>query len=227
MQRLFAFFIMASVKIASHLFFDSRFAWSPPRPQIRFDRVRLLVFLNHTSLYEPIFITGLPFSALWRIAGHASLPGADVTLDRPLVGTFWKLMMPRISAITRKRDESWEYYLGSIEPDDIVLIAPEGRMMRPDGLDKAGQKMTVRGGIADIIERLDDGYMLLCLSGGLHHVQAPGQFFPRLFKTIHMNVTQIGIREYKARFTGGSRERKIQIVADLQRRLETECPRGV
>lgn len=215
---------MASVKVASHFFFASRFEWNPPRPRIRFDQLRLLVFLNHTSLYEPIFITGLPFSVLWRIAGHASLPGADITLDRPLVGAFWKLMMPRISAITRKKDESWENYLASIEADDIILIAPEGRMMRPGGLDKDGQKMTVRGGIADIIEKLDDGYLLLCLSGGLHHVQAPGQFFPRLFKTIRMNVTQIGIREYKARFPGSPRERKIQIVRDLQRRLEKECP---
>jgi hypothetical protein len=34
----------------------------------------------------------------------------------------------------------------------MVLMAPEGRMKRADGLDAHGQPMTVRGGIADILE---------------------------------------------------------------------------
>jgi hypothetical protein len=47
---------------------------------------------------------------------------------------------------------------------------------------------------------------------------------PRIFQPIRMHVTCIPIIEYKKRFSQNSRERKIQIVADLQQRLEEETP---
>ena len=85
--------------------------------------------------------------------------------------------------------------------------------------------MTVRGGVADIIMSMNEGYMVLCLSGGLHHVQAPGQFFPRIFKKIEMNLSLINIKDYKAQFPESTREMKMAIVADLQKRLENDCPK--
>ena len=98
-------------------------------------------------------------------------------------------------------------------------------MKRPSGMDKSGKPMTVKGGAADIIESLTDGGIVLCLSGGLHHVQAPGQRFPRLFKTIRMNLAYIDIKEYKAKFAEFSpRERKMKITQDLQQQLEKNCP---
>jgi hypothetical protein len=111
-----------------------------------------------------------------------------------------------------------------ISEKDVVMIAPEGRMKRPDGFDKFGNPMSVRGGVADIIMNMNDGKMLLCLSGGLHHVQAPGQLLPRLFKTIRMNLCLIEINSYKNSFPDDPREKKLAIVSDLQRRLETDCP---
>lgn len=183
-----------------------------------------MVFLNHTSLYEPLFIQVLPYRYLWYLAGHFNIPGADVTLKRPIVGTFWKLMVPNIASISRKMDTTWETYLESIKKTDVVMIAPEGRMKRPNGLDKFGKRMTVRAGIADIIESMEDGVMLLCLSGGLHHVQSPGEHYPKLFKTISMNLVRLDIKEYKSQFTGSSRERKLSMIHDLQRRLENDCP---
>lgn len=105
------------------------------------------------------------------------------------------------------------------------MIAPEGRMKRPNGLDRMGKKMTVKGGVADIIESMNEGGMLLCFSGGLHHVQAPGQLLPMPFKTIKMNLAYFDIKEYKESFPGSVRERKIAMVADLQNRLETDCPK--
>ena len=104
------------------------------------------------------------------------------------------------------------------------MIAPEGRMKRPNGLDKFGKAMTIRGGVTDIIEVLNDGGMILALSGGLHHVQAPGQHFPRLFKKISMNFAYLDLQEYKSMFPGSPRERKIGMVQDLQQRLERDCP---
>ncbi len=227
MRRFFAFSILAWVKCVTWFFFKQEFTWSPVREQIQFRRVRVMVFLNHTSLYEPLFLSALSFRFLWTMAGHFTVPGADVTLDRPFVGSLFKLMIPKLRSITRKRDASWDNYLDSIEPSDVVGIAAEGRMKRPDGLDKNGHVMTVRGGVADIIERIDDGVLLICLSGGLHHVQAPGELFPSLFQPIRMHVVQVDIREYKSRFQGSARERKILMTQDLQKRLETDCPEAI
>jgi hypothetical protein len=98
-------------------------------------------------------------------------------------------------------------------------------MKRPTGLDKDGKPMTVRGGIADIIEQLDSGYILLAISGGLHHVQAPGQFMPRLFKTIKMNFEIIDIAVYKESLPKEARAFKLKVVEDLQYRIENHCPR--
>jgi hypothetical protein len=98
-------------------------------------------------------------------------------------------------------------------------------MKRPNGLDKFGKPMTIRGGIADILEDLHEGGIILCFSGGLHHVQKPGEHLPRIFKTIEMNFTYLDIAAYKKQFSENPRERKIQIVRDLQARLEKDCPK--
>lgn len=225
MQKLISFSLLSVVKILSHLFFTAEFKWTTPVPEKPWQHARLIVFLNHTSLYEPIFIQYLNFSFLWQLVGRVNVPGADVTLNRPIVGRFWKMMLPKISSVTRKKDASWSNYLNSIRPDSVVLIAPEGRMKRPNGLDKFGKPMNVKGGVADILEHVDDGGMVLCLSGGLHHVQSPGQAIPHLFKTIRMNLVYIEIKDYKKKFASLSpRERKMKITRELQTQLETNCP---
>ena len=225
LRQIIAFFVLSSIKIGSQLFYKHEFRWIPERNEVPFDEVRIIALLNHTSLYEPLFTCALPFSILWKIAGHSSIPGANTTLDRPLVGFLYKLMLPKITSITRRRDNTWNTYLNSIKSNDIVIIAPEGCMKRPNGLNKHGKKMVVRGGIADILERFDDGYLILAMSGGLHHVQAPGQHLPKIFKRISMNVFCLNIKEYKSRFnSASSREMKLKIVEDLQKRLENDCP---
>jgi hypothetical protein len=224
MKRILAFITLALVKSFSQLFFRLETRWLGQSPHDPWKNARLGVFLNHTSLYEPLFLQALSYRFLWRLSGHINVPGADVTLKRPIVGRFWKLMLPNISAVTRKKDASWTGYLKTIRPDSIIMIAPEGRMKRPSGLDKHGRPMTVKGGVADIIEALEEGGMILCLSGGLHHVQSPGQLFPRLFKTIRMNFIYLDLREYKKSLPPTARERKIKIVQDLQRHLEQDCP---
>lgn len=226
MRRFLAFLILSTVKIFSKIFYRGRYHWLTPPQNFNWNKIRLVVLLNHTSLYEPLFLQEVPFSFLWLLSSRLSVPGADITLNRPIVGRFWKLMMPNIATVTRKMDSSWDKYLDSIKEDRIVLITPEGRMKRPNGLDKYGKPMTVRGGIADIIENFDEGGMLLCFSGGLHHVQAPGQHFPKLFKTIEMNFRYFDIEEYKKQFPDNPRQRKLTIVQDLQKRLENDCPQA-
>lgn len=225
MRRLLAFIILAKVKIFSTIFFRARYRWLTPSPEYPWNDIRLIVFLNHTSLYEPLYLRILPFRYLWHLAGHFNVPGADITLNRPIVGRFWKLMIPNITSVSRKKDATWDNYLSALKKDDVIVIAPEGRMKRLDGFDKFGKPMTVRGGAADIINSMDEGVMLLCFSGGLHHVQAPGQLFPRLFKTLSMNMGYYDIKEYKSQFSPYPRERKLQITRDLQDRLLRDCPR--
>jgi len=104
------------------------------------------------------------------------------------------------------------------------MIAPEGLMKRPNGLDKFGKEMSVRGGIADIIEKMDSGRMILCLSGGLHHVQSPGEQFPHLFKTIKMNLVSLEILEFKSKLSPEPRKRKFEIIEELQRYINKDCP---
>lgn len=224
MRRLVAFLILASVKVFSHLFYRAHYTWLGETPKDPWNKAKIIVLMNHTSLYEPLYCQAFSFGYLWHLAGHLNVPGADVTLQRPIVGFFWKLMVPNIAPVSRKKDDTWTNYLNSIRPDSIIMIAPEGRMKRPNGLDKNGRPMTVRGGLVDIVESVDSGAMVLCLSGGLHHVQSPGQHLPRLFKSIKMNLTYLDIPHYKLQFPESSRERKVAMVADLQRRLENDCP---
>ena len=48
----------------------------------------------------------------------------------------------------------------------------------------------------DILEMLSEGEMVLVYSGGLHHVQIPGQGLPKLFKTIQVRCEKLNIQEY-------------------------------
>lgn len=223
-QRLIAFTLLSIIKTVSTIFYHGEFKWLTEKPTRAWRKTRIIVLMNHTSLYEPLFIQALSYSYLWHLAAHMNVPGADVTLNRPIVGRFWKLLIPNISSISRKKDDTWFNYLNTIDKNSVILIAPEGRMKRPGGLDKDGKPMNVKGGIVDIIENISEGGMILTLSGGLHHVQAPGQLIPRFFKTIKMNFVYLDIPSYKAKFSDDPKERKMAIVKDLQEHLEKSCP---
>lgn len=153
-------------------------------------------------------------------------PAADKTLNRPLVGFFFKLFSPGMIPITRKRDDSWGNFLESIYDDSIILIAPEGRMKRKTGLDLDGKKMTVKPGVVDILAGLNNGQMVFAYSGGLHHVQVPDEGLPKLFKTLKMNLEAFDINEYKSlfAFAKGSDDWKKAVLTDMQHRLEMKVP---
>jgi len=101
-------------------------------------------------------------------------------------------------------------------------------MKRATGLDSEGRTMSVRGGIADILDSVGEGRMLIAYSGGLHHVQVPGQRFPRLFQTIRMRLEVVEIGEYRRAMMergGGTPEgSKAAVIADLEHRRDTFCP---
>jgi hypothetical protein len=186
----------------------------------------MIVLLNHTSLLEPLYIGYLPTTFLWRLSKRMVAPGADKTLNRPLVGFFYKIFSPGMTPITRKRDDSWVQFMESIYEDSIIVIIPEGRMKRPSGLDLNGNKMTVKGGVTDVLRGVNKGEMLIAYSGGLHHIHIPGDKKYHFFKTLKLNLEVIDIAAYKSNFGENhtADEWKKAVIDDLQIRLETKVP---
>ena len=225
MKSLISFFTLLTIKIFAKIFYRFKIGW-PEDKEIVWSDVRMIVFLNHTSLMEVLYIGFLPVSFLRMLSRRMVLPVATKTLDRPLLGFLFKIFNPGMTPITRKRDDSWQQFLESIHDKSIVMIAAEGRMKRKNGLDMYGKKMTVRPGVVDILATLNKGQMIFAYSGGLHHIQVPGEGLARVFKTIKMNLEVFDIPAYKNSFAGppGSQTWKKLVLDDMQQRLETRPP---
>lgn len=227
MRTYLVFLLLVTVKLFARVFYRLEMCFLGDLPAAPWGRHRVVAILHHTSLYEALFAGGCPFHFLWRIARHGVVPIAQKTAERALVGRFYGLIANRVVSITRERDETWAAVLAEIDPDAMVMLFPEGRMKRANGLDSTGKPMTVRAGIAEILETIGEGTMLLAYSGGLHHVHAPGQRLPRLFKRIRMNLEVVDIASYNAARTvdgGGPRGYRRAVVADLERRRDELCP---
>ena len=219
------FSLLITLKYLSKIFYRHDFGWVGDVPPNPWRNIRLVAFLNHTSLFEPVFLGGVPNHFIWRLAAHGVIPAADKTTGRPLVGMIFKFVAHHVIAITRERDNTWFEVLNRIDPKSMVIIAPEGRMKRANGLDLYGNPMTVRGGIADILLAIKDGRMLLAYSGGLHHVQVPGHI-PNVFKTVRMRIEVLMIEDYVAEMMkrGDADEFKKNVRLDLDRRRDFYCP---
>jgi 1-acyl-sn-glycerol-3-phosphate acyltransferase len=232
-MRFYASFALLLVlrAVARLLFdFDSRWIGDTP-PEKRWRDVRLVALLHHTSLYEPIFAGVVPTHFLARISRVATVPIAKKTMDRPLLGRFFRLVAGNVVPVTRKRDETWREVLEALRADEasdsLIILLPEGRMMRADGLDSNDRPMTVRGGIADLILGTPEGQFLIAYSGGLHHVQVPGERFPRLGKTLHIDFEQLDIARYREQLLSQVQEGESfrgVVIRDLERRRDAHCP---
>lgn len=217
--------MLLTLKYVSKIFYRYDVDWVGdvmPKP---WHRIRLVAFLNHTSLFEPVFLGGVPNHFIWRLAAHGVVPAADKTTGRPLVGMIFKFVAHHVVAISRERDHTWFQLLNRIDPDSMVIILPEGRMKRANGLDLHGNPMTVRGGIADILLAMKQGRMLVAYSGGLHHVQYPGGL-PRIFKTVRLRLEILDIAAYIEEMmrNGGADQFKKNVMRDLDRRRDFYCP---
>ena len=219
------FALLYTLKILSRIFYRHDWAFVgesvPPDP---WKGLRLVVFLNHTSLFEPVFIGVPPASFLWRLAAHGVVPAADKTTDRPLVGMIFRFIAHQVIPITRQRDDTWAQVMSTIAPNSMVVIAPEGRMKRATGFDLHGNPMTVRGGVADILQSLKQGRMLIAYSGGLHHVQVPGHI-PNVFEKVRLRGEVMEIDDYVAEMmkNGGQEQFKRNVIKDLERRRDLYC----
>ena len=223
MRRLINFLILAFLKVVAMIFYRFDVTWVGDPPKNPWGPYRVLAILNHTSLFEWLYVGLVPFQFCWRIAGHGLVPTADVTLQRPFVGTFFKLLAPHVVAITRQADRTWKNVIDRATDDVMIIILPEGRMKRANGLDKYGNPMTVRGGIADILRSIPDSSMLLAYSTGLHHVQVPGQKFPNLFKTLTIRLEEVDISAYNTTLESALPGYKQRVKTDLETRRDTYC----
>ena len=224
LRSLTVFAMLLALKYLSKIFYRHDFRWVGDVPPNPWKNIRLVAFLNHTSLFEPVFLGGVPNSFVWDIAAHGVIPAAEKTTGRPLVGLIFKFVAHKVIAVTRERDHTWFQLLNAIDPHSMVIIAPEGRMKRANGLDLQGNPMTVRGGIADILLAMKEGRMLAAYSGGLHHVQVPGHV-PRVFKTVRMRLEDVDIARYieEMMAAGGPDQFKKNVMRDLDRRRDTYC----
>lgn len=186
-----------TAKVFSRIFYLHRLRWVDPVPADPWADLRLVVVLNHTSLFEWLFVGSVPNRFLWRTARHAVIPAADKTLYRPVVGRFFRLLGQHVIPITRRPDETWQQVLNRVDSEGMVIILPEGRMKRATGLDLDGRPMTVKGGVADVLEAIPEGRMLYGYSAGLHHVQIPGQKLPKPFRRLELTVENLDIPEYR------------------------------
>ncbi|MFV2072295.1 MAG: hypothetical protein ACC742_06550 [Thermoanaerobaculales bacterium] len=224
-RSLLAFALLLKVHIFSRLFFRLENEWIGGQPENQWRETRVIALLNHTSLYEPLIVGFAEIRLLWKFALHGVLPVAEKTMKRR-IGLFFRFLVHNVVVVTRQRDSTWAQVLNRVDSKAIVIILPEGRMMRADGLDATGRAMTIRGGIADILDVLPDGRMLIVYSGGLHHVQVPGERFPRLFKTLKCRMEMVNIIDYKREITEEYPDLGFRgaVVSDLTRRRDTHCP---
>lgn len=225
MRRLLVFVLLYCVKLASRLLYRVRLRWVREIEDPWSD-LRVLALLNHTSLYEPLFAALAPARLLWQIAAHGVIPVADKTVQRPMVGRFFRFVAHRVVPITRERDHTWAEVLSHLEDDRaLIVILPEGRMKRRTGLDLQGNPMTVRGGIADILEAVPAGRLFLAYSGGLHHVHAPGERLPRLFRRVSLAADVVDIPTYRAELKARYGEEAFRgaVIEDLTRRRDEHC----
>lgn len=226
MRHYITYGFLLALKGLVRLFYKVDMRWLGDPPADRWEHIRLVVFLHHTSLFEPVFLGGTPNSFIKRVAFHGVIPAADKTLCRPFVGRLFRGLAAHVISITRERDHTWFQVLKKIDPESMVVILPEGRMMRKNGLDSNGQPMTVRGGTSDVLESIGEGRMLIAYSGGLHHIQAPGESIPRVFETARMNLELVDIAQYVSSVMAGrsAEEFKKAVRDDLERRRKANCP---
>ncbi len=225
MRSILVYLLLTTIKWLSRFFWRFRGEWIGVPPDGDWSKVKVLMILNHTSLYEPILTGFAPDALLWRFARHGVLPVAEKTMQRR-IGLFFRFLARHVVEVTRQRDHTWEEVLDRVGPEAIIMILPEGRMMRKDGLDSSGREMTIRGGIADILEDVDDGLMAIVYSGGLHHIQAPGELVPRPARQVRARIELVDIPAYRIDLGGAEDMTRFRraVVDDLTRRRDALCP---
>jgi 1-acyl-sn-glycerol-3-phosphate acyltransferase len=216
---------LLAAKYLSRSLWRARTEWVGDVPEDPWQDVRLIAILHHTSLAEPVYLPAVPNRVLRKVARHGVAPIANETMARPILGRVFRLLVANPVAITRRRDDTWERVMARVDdPEAMIALCPEGRMMRPNGRDKAGEPMTIKPGIAQVLRSLGRGRMILAYSGGLHHVFPPGARLPRPFRPMKLRVESIDIASYVAERMREGPSYVEAVVRDLTRRRDLYTP---
>ena len=208
------------------VFYPTSVNWIQKPESANWDDIRLIFILNHTSLFEFIYAGVIPLRFLRRMSQKLVIPVADKTLAHPFYGPILKTLAPAVIPVTRRRDRSWDDFLAQLKPDSILIVMPEGRMKRPDGFDKHGHPMTVKGGAWDMLRKFSHTKVLLVYSGGLHHVLPPGKYLPRIFKRLAVALEAVDVDAYLQMLQQHQFEDDARRAAarDLEQRRDRYCP---
>jgi hypothetical protein len=219
---------LLAAKYTSRVLWNTHVEWVGKVPADPWSDVRLIAVLHHTSLAEAIYLSVVPNRVIRRVATHCVAPIAEETMARKIEGRFFRLLVPHPVSVTRRRDDTWQRVLNEVDdPQAVVALCPEGRMMRPNGRDKTGAPMTVKRGIADVLRSLRTGRMLLAYSGGLHHIFPPDARFPRLLRPVTLRIESLAIDEYVAEREAEGDSFTEAVVADITRRRDLHTPIAV
>ena len=216
------FIFLSLLKVWGYVIYPSRFQWLSEKPE-SWDDVSLVLILNHTSLFEFIYGVGLPYRFLWNLSKRLVIPVADSTLKNPIAGFVFSNLAPKTIGLSRKRDETWNQFLGEIERDDICIFFPEGEMKRKNGLNKKGRPMTVKEGVYELLTKFSGKNMVILYSKGLHHILAPGERVPKIFKKVEARVEYMSVNDYLGQFGKSDESVRKRVVSDLQKKRDRYC----
>jgi len=114
-KAVITFVLLVAVKTAARVFFKLKNEWITPEPENYAKGTKMIVILNHTSLYEPLIAGYAPYNLLWKFARHGVLPVAEKTMKRP-IGLFFRLIVRHPVVVTRQRDKTWYKVLSKAVP---------------------------------------------------------------------------------------------------------------
>ena len=74
----------------------------------------------------------------------------------------------------------------------------------------------------------DEGRLLIAYSGGLHHVQSPGQRVPKIFKKLFVRFENLDLVAYREemRERHGAAAFRSTVIADLEAQRDRHCVPG-
>jgi hypothetical protein len=222
--RLYLLLILKGLR---YVFYPTGVQWIQKPGSDKWDDLRLIFILNHTSLFEFVYAGVIPFRFLARMSRKLVFPVAEKTILNQYYGAILKTLAPHVISVSRRRDHTWKRFLDQLTTDTILIVMPEGRMKRPNGLDKHGGAMTVRGGALEILKKFSGEKALLVYSGGLHHVLPPNRYLPRIFKRIAVALEAVDIDTYLNALKKSKSGLPLRdlVARDLEARRDRYCPR--
>ena len=131
MRKYLVFLVLGAAWLISKAFWWRELKWiggTPPGDPWR--GIRVLCFLNHTSLFEWLFIAMAPPRFLWRVACHGVVPAAEKTIRRPIVGQFFKLVGAHVVRYALAADD--RFRLDAAAFQRALAAAPRAKLANDD-----------------------------------------------------------------------------------------------